>query len=135
MTLERLTMTSGRKFMRLQRQWYAKLKKKGFNDIEKDNNPQSLLSNKGNGYASVAKHPYNFEETQNFYRLASWFLHEYEFKSKKDQKIWELFCEGKTIRFISAEIKLSIHAVHKRLQKLLQGPFQDYRKMVFHDAN
>lgn len=130
-------MSAKRSFLRLQTKWYAKLKKSGFSDIEKQGDSTALLSNKGNGYSKLARHPYNFEETQNFYRLAAWFLHEFKFESKIDRRIWELFCEGLSIRLIGLDkkVRLSKRAVHRRLQKILQGPFQDYRKMVFHDAN
>lgn len=131
-------MNSKRDLLRLQRKWYDILKEEGFKDIEtllRNGVHADILSQPAVHKRNRFNHPYIFEEHQNFYRLASWFLHEYEFPEVIDRQIWELFAEGKTMRSIGDSVSLSVRAVHRRVHKLIRGPFQDYRKMVFHDVN
>lgn len=123
----------GREFKKLQAKWYRKLKRTGFKDIE----ARGTLSSRGNGAKSNAVwvNAEVIEERSAFYRLASQFFHDFDWKDKKDKRIWELFADGKSVQQIANAIGYSKGGTHKRLKKLIQGPFQDYRKMVFHDAN
>lgn len=124
-------------FKKLQAKWYRKLKRAGFRDLEKvaTNGDMGPLSHAGDGYGSVASPARAVEEIAEFYKLATWFLNEFHFASRKDRKIWEMFSEGKTYRDIAKASRLSVGGVHKRLKRLIEGPFQDYRKMTFHNAN
>lgn len=149
-------------FKKLQRRWYAILKSEGFTDVETLLNNGELADtlkqpavHKRNKY----QHPYVFEEVHNFYRLAAWFYHEYNFKDEIDKRAWELFSEGMTYRdiaevisaefvadtkqqrahsvrlpMLSARKNFSSAFVFKRIQILIKGPFQDYRKMIFFNA-
>lgn len=125
------------KFKDLQRKWYAKLKAKGFKDIEVLM-PNGKLADILIETCKIRpdRHIYVIEEQASFYRLCSWFFHEYNFQDPVDKKIWELFSEGLSMRRIGAhpKVSLSVRSVHVRIHKIIKGPFQDYRKMVFHDA-
>jgi hypothetical protein len=123
---------------RLQKRWYKILKEEGFKDIETllpNGVLADVLAQPAIHKRNRFHHPYIFEEHQSYYRLCSWFLHEYSFTEEVDRMIWECHSDGLPIRDICEKVDLSVRAVHRRLHKLIRGPFQDYRKMVFHDAN
>lgn len=124
---------TNRDVKRLRRLWYARLEKKGFKDVEVLL-PSGELADRMVETFKVRRqrHPLIMGETQSFYRMAAWFLHDHKFECARDRRIWERFCEGDTLRTIAADrfVKLSHQAVHKRVMKLITGPFADYRKRV-----
>lgn len=127
-----------RKIKQLRRHWYNVLKDEGFCDIEKllDNGHLSFFIKRPAVHKrNTFNNHYRYEDTLYFYRLASWFLHDYEFRETIDKQIWELFCEGKTMRQIGDAVSLSVRSIHTKIHKIIRGPFQDYRRMMFHNAN
>ena len=113
-----------KKFLDLKKKWYTKLEKSGFNDIETDENHMkewdSSFFARYNIHSVAAKTEY--------YRLAGQFLHQHEFSSDKEKKIWTLHCEGLSVYQISDKMsrsksssKSSIHLVVQRLaNKMLE---------------
>ena len=89
-------------FKKLQRKWYSKIAKKGFEDIEKDGD----LLKEYHAYYIHAQ----YEETKDtakaeYYRLAGGFLYTHKFKDQKSRAIWELHADGVSIRDIEKKLK------------------------------
>jgi DNA-binding CsgD family transcriptional regulator len=90
---EKVKPTRNKSFVKLQQEWYNKLKKTGFVDIEffhaDGNSTDGLLRNSiGSLMASYTP------EGEYYYRKARWFLQHHKFTSAREKKIWSLHCEG-----------------------------------------
>lgn len=91
-------------FDTLKSQWYGKLAKEGFVDIEDDR--ERIKKRHGSKFAE--KRLYNetrHEAHVEYYQLAGKFLNDYEFETKKDKAIWQLHSEGVYIRAIVVALK------------------------------
>ncbi|NIV38899.1 MAG: hypothetical protein GWN58_58625 [Anaerolineae bacterium] len=81
--------------MRLQKEWYARLKEEGFRDIEwtDDTGKSDSPYLKGaNTVAMYRKLQYGLEE---YYRVAGWYLHDTEFwKTSDEYTVWHLHVHG-----------------------------------------
>jgi hypothetical protein len=113
-------------FKKLQKKWYNKIKKLGFVDVEKyaDISPSSDLKFSLIKPIEGIKPQYrwNFSNEKHF-RIAQNFLTHGTFASFLDQKIWECYCEGLSIRQTVKElhkigIKYSRFVVNERLKNL-----------------
>jgi len=109
-------------FKTLQATWYKKLAKKGFDDIEQDED--KLKSWTKAAYDSRYS-TYRFAN-EEYYRLAGHFLHEYKFESEVERFIWEQHSIGLTSRAIAEMAKKKrlrvttnsrVHAIIKKLEK------------------
>lgn len=112
----------------LQKVWYKKLKKSGFNDLEYDEDTLKQYSSSkiyrgrlnGKDYVdqAVSNHA-----TEAYYRLAGHFLHDYKFDSERERTIWFHHSEGKSFREIARALRTrhykankdSINVIIKRL--------------------
>ncbi len=142
-------MTSHRKtnYKSLRAEWYAKLKKEGFEDIEQntsDENP--FLKNWDSSYFYRKEHKMGaarMEAVKDYYLLAVQFLSVHNFKSKLEKEIWRLHSEGHGVRVISKELntkstRLSKYDAHKIVKVLtllmkeqfLAGDKQDTLKQL-----
>lgn len=92
------------KFRQLRDKWYAKLKEKGFEDIEntKMNSPELKKFDRV-VFKKVSASEY--ESRTKYYSNCSEILNTYKFKSKLEEKIWALHSEGLSLREIEKEIK------------------------------
>lgn len=108
-----------KEFKSLKSTWYKKLKKEGFNDIEqkipgrKDEYTLKKWSNRFNPKAPWNSIPLLRESKEAYYRLAGFFLHEHEFPSILDQKIWELHCEGLGAREVAKVLRNKENKLNK----------------------
>ena len=78
-----------------------RLKKDGFEDIEKNEHELKTYSNvltKSENNRRIAG-PINGKEA--YYKLATWFVNDYKFKSNLEKVIWEYHSNGLSIRNIS----------------------------------
>ena len=91
-----------KEFLKLHRDWAKKLKKSGFEDIERKEGvlKTSSMENVRNLYTVE-----QFNIKEEYYRLAGQFLHEYKFKTQVDKRIWELHSEGVSVRNIIKKLK------------------------------
>lgn len=90
---------NSKQFLKLQKQWYKKLEKNGFEDIEYAG---------GNSMKSGAQTRFSdpvqsntvtrVESKTDYYRIAGFFLYDYTFQDVYDKRVWELHAEGVTIR-------------------------------------
>lgn len=91
-----------KEFETLNKLWKKKLEKSGFKDIEQDEDNLKLW------YSEYYKTRYTtttFQAKEEYYRLASQFLHSNKFKNKKEEVIWTLYSEGLSIRNIVKVLK------------------------------
>lgn len=90
-----------KEFKALQTKWYEKLKKKGFEDIETDEDNLKVwhsfffTDRRENRYTKGS-----WDSKEEYYRLAGQFLHEHEFIDATDRFIWEHHAAGKNNREI-----------------------------------
>ena len=87
---------------KLQKEWYAKLAKEGFRDIER--NPDRLHTYHSDLFAFQKRlqHSYGGQQCKaDYYALATSFLNEYKFERELDKIIWEYHAEGISARDIS----------------------------------
>lgn len=100
-------------FKKLQKQWYEKLAKEGFEDIEQtDGNLKVWTSHIHRSLQSLAN-PTLREAKETYYRLASQFLHEFVFPDQKTKKIWQMHSDGISYRHIAKELAKSGHHADK----------------------
>lgn len=83
--------TPKQSFKQLQDTWYAKLKKSGFEDIEQDDDNLKFWSS---AFYLRRLSPEQMKALQDYYQMATNFLEEYKFDSKRDQIIWEYHSKG-----------------------------------------
>ena len=95
---------NSKKFKALQSQWYKKLKKSGFEDIE--NSKGDLKKYESATWNRNTKHTTeerveSRKAKADYYRIAGQFLHDYLFETALDKKIWTLHSIGKSYRVIA----------------------------------
>jgi len=76
--------------------WYKKLKQKGFDDIEQDEDHLKRWTSSSLKTDGYQKH----EAREEYYRLAGQFAHEHTFSSKQEKFMWQKHAEGATIKEI-----------------------------------
>lgn len=94
-------------FKKLQKKWYDKLAKSGFEDIEKDEDYLKKYSTIDN-----VKNIQPVNET--YYRLAGQFFYDYKFKTLTEKIIWKYHSEGFTYSELPDKVKKFIH-IKKRM--------------------
>ncbi len=116
----------------LTKEWYAKLKAEGFNDIEDVTSAREYIKNWSTRF-HFQYTPEEFQEKQEYYEIASNFLHSYDFAwipgaslvNWCDREIWRLHVEGVPYRKISEELskngwKMNKDTVNARVIKLVE---------------
>jgi hypothetical protein len=91
-------------FKALQDEWYAKLKKKGFEDIEDTDSPQQYLKSWHSQYFQVKYTATTFEAKQEYYQMALSFLNDHRFANRKEKEIWKLHTDGLSLRKIASTL-------------------------------
>lgn len=109
------------KFKALQDKWYKKLSDSGFHDIEYSDG--SLESGVPSTISKRLDDPNYVEAVQAYYRMASTFLNEHQFKNDTEKLMWSYFSEGMTLREIATALgkigpKIHHSVVDHRLKKL-----------------
>jgi hypothetical protein len=120
-------MSKKTELTKLQRDWYAKLKKAGFKDIEilLDNGQFCDLLIQSCGI-NPKRHPIIYEETYNYYRYARQFLNEHPFRTRKDYLVWTQYSEGIPYRKIAKNLSLSLRKVFEIINAYRNGPFKEW---------
>lgn len=124
---------NSKEYKALQKEWYEKLKKDGFKDIEteKGNMDTGKILNNIATRCTVD----TFKAQQDYYRFAGQFLHEYKFKSE-DRIIWESHCNGVSIREIVKVLKKQGFITYKRrVHETLQRLQKEFRKHKRQDSD
>jgi hypothetical protein len=114
-----MSTVKSKELIKQQKIWYKKLKEDGFKDIEVFNSemePYPLTKGDVHAFACGVENKVNTEETEEFFRLAGHFLHEYSFETQEDKDMWEHFCNGLSYRKI---LKLYPNRTYYYIQKRL----------------
>jgi hypothetical protein len=96
-----------KEFKKLQGEWYEKLKKEGFEDIE---DGEYLRTWDSSYFWDVDKRQKNFDERQSYYYQLSHYLTEYAERpifliDYFSYQAWELHAEGLSLRCIAQELR------------------------------
>lgn len=90
-----------KEFLELQKSWYGKLKKSGFDDIEQD---EDHLKKWHTHYFERNYSAEAFKAKESYYIAAGRFLHYFEFKTPLDKSIWKMHSEGHTFNEITESL-------------------------------
>lgn len=111
----------GKQFRELQKEWYDRLEKEGFEDIE---NSSGLPKQWALNFFRNEFNQIRYEATVEYYSKAQRLLHRYSFRNDIDKRIWELHCEGLTVREISLRIKTykksMVHNVISEISRMIK---------------
>jgi hypothetical protein len=107
-------------FEKLQKQWYSKLAKDGFKDIEQADGNLKAWTKTEDRKRYLGS---SWQQKETYFRYVGWFLHDYKFSNSFDKQLWVWRAEGRSIRWITkAFLGLGIPAykdkVHTRLNAL-----------------
>lgn len=133
------------KFKKLQSVWYKKLEKEGFKDIEQDEDKLlrwdsfTFIANYTNYERAHGERKLDatwFAAKEEYFQLATDFLHEHKFNSEKDRLIWEMHSNGAYISEIYRELTSrkmkvyldGINKIVKTLSKLMLEQKCQYKK-------
>lgn len=108
------------KFKKLQTEWYRKLEKSGFEDIETHQNGKDFLKVWHSAYFQTKYSPASFEFKREYYRAAALFLQRHVFETEREKKIWERHSEGWSLRRIAREFRTKVCRVHKIVRILVK---------------
>jgi hypothetical protein len=97
-------MSKNLKFEKLKEKWYSKLKREGFEDIEKDEDSLKVWSSTIFGKTKALIQHGGWQAKATYYQMASTFLSEYKFDNDRERKIWEKHSEGLSMRDISVSL-------------------------------
>lgn len=92
-------------FKKLERIWYEKLRRSGFKDIENNHVRGKPLKQFEGSYFKARYSPLKFESQQQYFTMASQFLHEYQFQTEFERQVWGLHVEGMHLRQIAKIVK------------------------------
>ena len=111
-------MTKKKELIALQKEWYQKLSKDGFQDIEyfdKDMEPRDVLYKDAVKVGTALKD--KFQGTEQYYIEAGQFYHDYSFDSDTDKRIWFLHSEGHAYRSIVGKLNIPYQAIFRIVNK------------------
>lgn len=115
-------------FKQLQAKWYAKLKKEGFEDIERAEDlmhPEYDLKAWHSKRFQINNTPESFQQRERYYQLAGQFTYDHEFSEASERQIWQLHAEGLSIREICRRLSKQnlkrdkVFTVLKRLREAM----------------
>lgn len=101
-------------FKKLNAKWAKKLEESGFEDAEqptdfKSGLPDGNLKQWALWLSAPSKlDPAKYQETQEYYRLAGQFLHEYKFGHPYEMDLWAMHSDGHSIDTIVASFKAKL---------------------------
>lgn len=109
-----------KQFEKLQKKWYAKIKTKGFEDIEHDEDHLKQYSINFTKNVESWRSPAVVDAKVAYYSMARKFYSEYPFKDKYDRSVFGYHVEGLGVRRIAKKIRSYRDKVHRTLQRLVK---------------
>lgn len=118
-----MTPPKPKDFKKIQKEWYAKAKASGYEDIEEDSHGEQRLKKYVANYLWLKHRPDRYALQANYYRAAGHFLYDHKFKNELEKKIWTLHAEGVSVRIIAERLskehyKISKWRAHTTIQRL-----------------
>jgi hypothetical protein len=111
-------------FLKLQEDWYARIRRDGFEDIEDTKSGNEYLKRWDSSYFQSRYCPQIFKGKESYYQSAGQFFYLNLFKNTKEKKIWFFHSEGLSMREIASKMKIKLSVVHQTIAF--------YRKIMFH---
>jgi hypothetical protein len=116
---------------KLKEKWYAKLKREGFEDIERSDGSLTKYSQNAYRDRREADNDTWVAAKTDYYRMAEHFLNEHKFENNTERFIWQLHSEGVSARKISTRlksrnVKKPKTQVHEIIQKIAAKMFEQY---------
>lgn len=109
-------------FKALQKEWYARLRADGFEDIE---NQEGMLKEWDFNFFRNKFDQIKYETTLLYYSRARGLLNTFQFKNELERAIWELHCEGLSERKIASKLrkfrKSWIHVIIAEIRRKTNG--------------
>lgn len=104
-----------KQFQDLKAEWYVKLKKDGFADIEHDEDRLKKWTSSVFGL----KPEWN-EIKAEYYRAAGMFLYDHLFKDKYERLVWQLHAEGLSVPNVIKALKAKGHKAYRsKIQRII----------------
>lgn len=105
-------------FKDLNKKWHDKLEDRGFYDFEEFDSPMQLMKTHENERFRIKFTGDEFIARQRYYELAGQLLHDYHFRTQRDEKIWRLHCEGNSEKLIAETVKQPLNKVKTFIREL-----------------
>lgn len=105
-------MPDTRRLQKMQKVWYAKLRRAGFVDIEKHDGQLVQNQTPAAFRHKASTHPACFQTNRDYYLCAGQFLWDHPFTDALDRSIWAAHADGMSHRGICKEFKLTYHRVY-----------------------
>lgn len=105
-------------FVKLQQEWYAKLKEHGFRDIEYTRAVDGQAFDCALFADARSMSAEQYLEGEAYWHRARSYLWEGEFKDALERQVWELYCDGKTYRDIVKATGKSLGKVHSVIHQV-----------------
>lgn len=105
-------------------QWYNKLKRAGFDDIETNDAYEQLKRWDSHWISQRRNSFFKFSTTQDYYYRATHMIESFAWKSAKEKKIWTMHADGVSLRDIAKKCRCPVkvaHAVVVRIRKVMLG--------------
>ncbi len=104
----------------------------GFEDIENDKNEikrfETVRWNRNASHTAEEKEML-WGIKAEYYRMAGHFLHDHEFETSIDKKIWSLHAVGKTLNYITDSVKVlsrtKVRNVIVKLETVMYGLYKE----------
>lgn len=123
-----MTLTD-KEFKKLQADWDAKLKESGFEDIER-NHTFLKRFHKDDMLDTFSNH--DGATRMEYFAAAGRFLYDYQWESLVDRTVWELHCQGLSVREIARALKgtevKSKWKAHQIVQRLKTAMVDSWRE-------
>jgi hypothetical protein len=105
-----------REFKKLQRQYYARLKEQGFQDIEDDNGRMVFYTERLHQLKRFTMDLMG--PIRDYYSWALQHAARSEFENSIDEKIWTMHAEGKSSREIAKEVDFDQTWICRKIKKI-----------------
>lgn len=115
-----MSQFQSKQFKVLQHKWYKKIKDQGFDDVEDVESPREFMKDWHSMYFQKRYTIDSFQAKEEYYRMARSFSNTHKFECRRDKQIWELHCEGLSLRKIAEKLKTKICRIHKVIKTLSQ---------------
>jgi hypothetical protein len=129
---KRKQLSPEQELKKLQRDWYKKLKRDGFQDIEQPDGNLKVWSQSLNNDRHLGRHTSRRQAHAEYYYYANQWLNEGKFDLRLDKIIWEYHSNGISMRGISKLLKqtkvciLSRTSVYNIIKDIRQKMFRAY---------
>lgn len=106
-----------KEFQELQKEFYERLEREGFDEIEDTSNDARLLKS-WHSFKFQDIDPIQAEATREYFMAAERLLHTKQFKRDLEREIWELHCKGFTSIEINAQNGMNERTIRHIVQTI-----------------